>query len=202
MYYLDSKHAFKMFIKKTRSEFKSIFQDSTEGLEAQRYKLHLESVEEKAKALGIEPDESLPGSINFQVRFVKVEKSIQLHCFAHHEWKNPPTNAKDKRQWGMLKIPIVTLKEEEKLPEKYNLRKMEFQLSCSYTTKQDEDNNWNKYTGKEWVLDDELERKATANLKEKHAVNVKGNKGSVEVEEDDRDRASWKRWGIYYYIKK
>ena len=115
MYYLDSKHAFKMFIKKTRSEFKSIFQDSTEELEEQRYKLDLVDVEEKAKALGIEPDEGQQGIVNFQVRIIRVEKLIQLHCFAHHDWENPTNNAKETRQWGILRIPIINLKVEEKL---------------------------------------------------------------------------------------
>ena len=91
-------------------------------------------MEEEAKALGIEPEESLPGNINFQVRIIKVEKLIELHCFAHHQWENPPLNAGNDRQWGMLKIPIVSQKEEEVLPEKYTLRKMEFHLSVSYVS--------------------------------------------------------------------
>ena len=100
MFYLDVKHAFRMFIKKMRNEFKTIFQDSTEGVDEQRYKLHLDKVEEAAKALGIEPEESLPGNINFQVRIIKVKKLIELHCFGYHQWDNPPKNEGDQRKWG------------------------------------------------------------------------------------------------------
>jgi hypothetical protein len=129
MYHIEVKHAFKMFIKKTRSEINNIFQDSIPGVEEQSYLLHHKNVEEAAKILGITAEEGLPGNINFQVRVVKVEKLIELQCFGHHEWENPPRNEESLKTWGMMKIPIVSQKEQEPLPEKYTQRKIEFHLS-------------------------------------------------------------------------
>ena len=164
MYYPDVKHAFKMFVKKTRSEFKSIFQDSTENHEEQRYILDVTTAEEKAKAMGIEPDEGQQGIVNFQVRIIREEKSIHLHCFAHHHWQHPTANAKDKREWAVLRIPLINLKVEENLPDKYNLRKIEFSLSSSSITKRDTDNDWYKYTENGWKLVEALEKAATLGM--------------------------------------
>ena len=201
MYYLDVKHAFRMFIKKMRNEFKTIFQDSTEGLEEQRYILHLDKVEEATKALGIEREESLPGNINFQVRIIKVEKLIELRCFAHHHWDNPPLNAGNDRQWGMLKIPIVSQKEEEILPEKFILRKMEFHLSVSYVSKLTDVQGvtgevYCKHSNNTWQSIDVIERIVTENIKERHKVNLgpedggrpRGDRNDNRYENDERGR--------------
>ena len=172
-YYLDVKHAFRMFVKKTRSEFKAIFQDSTENHEEPRYILDMTTAEERAKAMGIEKDEGQQGIVNFQVRIIKEEKIIHLHCFAHHHWEHPTANEKDKREWAILRIPLINLKAEENLPEKYNLRKIEFSLSSSAVTKKDTDNDWYKYTGKGWNLIDAIEKTATENIKARKEVRVK-----------------------------
>ena len=84
MYRIEVKHAFAMFIKKTRNEIKNIFQDSIPGAEAESYLLHEKDVEEAAKMLGILTEEGLPSNINFQVRVVKNEKLIELHAFGLH----------------------------------------------------------------------------------------------------------------------
>jgi hypothetical protein len=92
MYRIEVKHAFAMFIKKTRNEIKNIFQDSIPGVEEESYLLHQKDVEEAAKMHGIIAEEGLPSNINFQVRVVKSEKLIELHAFGLHEWENPPRN--------------------------------------------------------------------------------------------------------------
>ena len=186
MFHLDVKHAFKMFIKKTRTEFKNIFQDSTEGLEEPRYLLHHDKVEEAAKSLGIEPEESLPGNINFQVRIIKVEKLIELHCFGYHEWENPPRNQGDKKKWGMMKIPIISQKEQEVLPEKYTQRKIEFHLSVSYVCKFTND-ELHKYSHEQWEPIVVIEQTVTERIKKKQEVNLGKNK------DEERGRHRWDR---------
>jgi hypothetical protein len=106
-------------------------------------------------------------------------------------------NIKEERKWGIVRIPIINLKLEEKLPEKYNLRKIEFSLSSSYMTWMEIDDKLYKYTEKGWALVDALEKTATDNIKRRKAVAIKGtgedvgdggiNQGEVG---NDRRRAS------------
>ena len=63
---------------------------------------------------------------------MKTEKLIELHAFGFHEWDRPTKNEEKFKTWGMMKIPLVTQKETEPLPEKYTQRKIEFHLSVSY----------------------------------------------------------------------
>ena len=46
MFRVEVKHAFSMFIRKTRNEIKNCFKESVSGQEEQYYKLHEEDVEE------------------------------------------------------------------------------------------------------------------------------------------------------------
>ena len=190
MFHLDVKHAFKMFIKKTRTEFKNIFQDSTEGVEEQKYLLHHDNVEEAAKSLGIAPEEGLPGNINFQVRIIKVEKLIELQCFGYHEWENPPRNQGNLKKWGMMKIPIVSQKEQEILPEKYTQRKIEFHLSVSYVCKFT-NNEFHKHSHVQWEPVRVIEETVTVRLKEKGRVNLgrdeNEERGRVNIGRDGRE---------------
>ena len=191
-YYLDVRHAFRMFVKKMKGEFKTIFQDATDIHEEQRYVLDQLAAEEKAKSMDVEMEEGSQGIVNFQVRIVKEEKSIFLLCFSHHDWEQPITNAKDQRKWAIIRIPLITLKTEEDLPEKYILRKIQFSLSSSSVTKYTDD--WYKYTGKGWQLVADIEAVATANIKERKEVKLgKGgennqgnmnNRGYVNVEQN------------------
>ena len=86
-YYLDVRHAFRMFVKKMKGEFKAIFQDCTESHEEQRYILDKTDAEGKAKTMGVEMEEGQQGIVNFQVRIIKEDKNIFLHCFALHHWE-------------------------------------------------------------------------------------------------------------------
>ena len=189
-YYLDVRHAFRMFVKKMKGEFKTIFQDSTESHEEQRYLLDKIAAEEKAKTMDVEMEEGSQGIVNFQVRIVKEEKSIFLLCFSHHDWERPITNAKDQREWAILRIPLITLKTEEDLPEKYILRKIQFSLSSSSVTRYTDD--WYKYTGKEWQLVSAIEEVATANIKARKAVNINEgvNKEDNRYRNEEGHRAS------------
>ena len=92
-------------------------------------------MEEAAKKHGIVTEEGLPSNVNFQVRVVKTEKLIELHAFGFHEWDSQTKNEETFKTWGMMKIPLVTQKETEPLPEKYTQRKIEFHLSVSYIQK-------------------------------------------------------------------
>jgi hypothetical protein len=178
MFRIEVKHAFAMFIKKTRNEIKNIFKDSIPGAEAESYILHLQDVEETAKKLGILTEEGLPSNINFQVRVVKTEKLIELHAFGLHEWDNPPKNDENLKTWGMMKIPLVTQKESEPMPEKYTQRKIEFHLSVSYVTKC-MNNEYYKHSQVEWEPIKRMEEKVTTRLIEKAQVEIKGDSNNV-----------------------
>ena len=191
-YYLDVRHAFRMFVKKMKGEFKAIFQDSTENHEEQRYLLDKTAAEEKAKTMGVEMEEGQQGIVNFQVRIVKEEKSIFLHCFSHHDWERPIANAKDQREWAILRIPLITLKTDEDLPEKYNLRKIEFSLSSSSLTKYD--NDWYKYTEHGWELIAAIEETATANIKARKEVKIRRPGNDDDDEESNQVNMNDRRY--------
>ena len=150
-FFLDVKHAFKMYVRKMKGEFKTVFKDSIESQEQERYKLNTTDGDEKAKLMKLEVEEDSQGIVNFQVKISKHEKSILLLCFSHHNWNKPITNDKEEREWATLRIPLVTLKVEDDLPEKYTLRIIQFSLSSSAICRY-HDNEWEKHTGKEWIL--------------------------------------------------
>ena len=170
-YFLDVKHAFKMYVRKMKGEFKTVFKDSIENQEQERYKLDKTDGDEKAKVMKLEVEEDSQGIVNFQVKISKHEKSILLLCFSHHNWNQPITNDKEERAWATLRIPLVTLKVEEDLPEKYTLRIIQFSLSSSAISRY-YNNNWEKHTGKEWTLVSEMEQRATENIIAKKRVNI------------------------------
>ena len=62
-YFLDVKHAFKMYVRKMKGEFKTVFQDSTEIHEQEKYELDKTDADERAKFMGVELEEGSQGLI-------------------------------------------------------------------------------------------------------------------------------------------
>ena len=101
-YFLDVKHAFKMYVRKMKGEFKTVFKDSIEIHEQERYELDTTDGDEKAKVMKLEVEEDSQGIVNFQVKISKHEKSILLLCFSYHNWNQPITNEEKKKGRGPL----------------------------------------------------------------------------------------------------
>ena len=128
-FFIENRHAFKVYIEKSFAEIKSLFSEGLFKTVQDQYQVDMEdnnpTLIEDLGRLSIVETQAVDGIISFQLRFHQDDKQIMLVGYAHHDWENPSINTPQSRKWGKIQIDILGQETYSPLLEKQTLRKMD-----------------------------------------------------------------------------
>ena len=126
-YFIENRHAFKVYIQKSFAEIKSLFSEGLFNTVEDEYKVEVQVTDAKLledlARLSIVESPAMDGIISFQLRYHQDDKQIMLVGYAHHNWEDPSTNTPNDKKWGKIQINILKQNTYGPLPVEANFKK-------------------------------------------------------------------------------